>query len=124
MRFFSHVSFEVDSDRMLRLAYDVQLQLLATRRKVLLGNQNAMGRKSRLLACWLAQVDERLSTYNLCIDNDQLPPCACLKQLAERQYIIHHQVAAADSSRVRTYLGLNSLAQYGYKEYFSKVDNA
>ncbi len=28
MRFFSRVSSEVDSDRMLRLAYDVQLQLL------------------------------------------------------------------------------------------------
>jgi hypothetical protein len=25
---------------------------------------------------------------------------------------------------VRTYLGLNSSAQYGYKEYLSKVDNA
>ncbi len=58
MRFLSRVSFEVDSDRMLRLAYDVQLQLLAARRKVLLGNQSAMGRKSRLPACWLAQVDE------------------------------------------------------------------
>jgi len=79
MRFLSRVSFEVDSDRMLRLAYDVQLQLLATRRKVLLGNQNAMGRKSRLPACWLAQIDEQLSMYNLCIDSDQLPPCACLK---------------------------------------------
>jgi len=31
MRFFSRVSSEVDLDRMLRLAYDVQLQLLATR---------------------------------------------------------------------------------------------
>jgi len=70
MRFLSRVNSEVDSDRMLRLAYDVQLQLLATRRKVLLENQSAMGRKSRLLTCWLAQVDERLSTYNLCIDND------------------------------------------------------
>jgi len=69
-----------------------------------------MGKKSRLLACWLAQVDERLSTYNLCIDSDQLPPCARLKQLAERQYIVHHQVAAANSSRVRAYLGLNSSA--------------
>jgi hypothetical protein len=29
MRFLSCVSFEVDSDRMFRLAYDVQLQLLA-----------------------------------------------------------------------------------------------
>jgi len=83
-----------------------------------------MNRKSRLLACWLAQVNERLSTYNLCIDNDQLPPCARLKQLAERQYIIHHQVAAADSSQVRAYLGLNSSAQYGYKEYLSRVNNA
>jgi len=109
---------------MRRLAYDVQLQLLATMRKVLLGNQSAMGRKSRLPACWLAQVDERLSTYNLCIDNDQLPPCARLNQLAERQYIVHHQVATADSSRVKAYLGLNSSAQYGYKEYLSKVDNA
>jgi len=83
-----------------------------------------MGRKSRLPACWLAQVDERLSMYNLCIDSDQLPPCACLEQLAERQYIVHHQMAAADSSRVRAYLGLNSSAQYGYKKYLSKVDNA
>jgi hypothetical protein len=124
MRFLSHVSFEVDSDRMLRLASDVQLQLLAARRKVLLGNQSAVGRKSRLPTCWLAQVDERLSTYNLCIDCDQLPPCARLKQLAERQYIIHHQVAAANSSRVKAYLGLNSSAQYGYKEYLSRVDNA
>jgi len=124
MRFLSHVSFEVDSDRMLKLAYDVQLQLLAARQKILFGNQSAMGRKNRLLACWLAQVDEQLSTYNLCINNDQLPPCAHLKQLAERQYIIHHQVAAADSSQVRAYLGLNSSAQYGYKEYLSKVDNA
>jgi hypothetical protein len=31
MRFLSRVSYEVDSDRMLRLAYDVQLQLLAAR---------------------------------------------------------------------------------------------
>jgi len=77
-----------------------------------------------LPACWLAQVDEQLSTYNLCIDNDQLPPCAHLKQLAERQYIVHHQVAVANSNRVTTYLGLNNLAQYGYKEYLSKVDNA
>jgi hypothetical protein len=57
-------------------------------------------------------------------DCDQLPPCARLKQLAERQYIIHHQVAAADSNRMRAYLGLNSLAQYGYKDYLSRVDNA
>jgi hypothetical protein len=78
MRFFSRVSSKVDSDRMLRLAYDVQLQLLAARRKVLLGNQSAVGRKSRLPACWLAQVNERLSTYNLCIDYDQLSPCAPL----------------------------------------------
>ncbi len=83
-----------------------------------------MGRKSRLYACWLAQVNERLLTYNLCIDCDQLPPCARLKRLAKRQYIVHHQVVVADSSRVRTYLGLNSSAQYGYKEYLSKVDNA
>jgi hypothetical protein len=38
MRFLSRVSSEVDSDRMLRLAYDVHLQLLEARRKVLLGN--------------------------------------------------------------------------------------
>jgi hypothetical protein len=101
MRFLSRVSFEVDLDRMLRLVYDVQLQLLTARRKVLLENQSAVGRKNRLPTCWLAQVDERLSTYNLCIDSDQLPPCARLKQLAERQYIVHHQVATADSSRVR-----------------------
>ncbi len=81
-----------------------------------------MGRKSRLPACWLAQVDERLETYNLCIDSDHVPPCARLKQLAERQYIVHHQGAVVDSSRVRAYLGLNSSAQYGYKEYW--VDNA
>jgi hypothetical protein len=31
MHFLSRVSSEVDSDRMLRLAYDVQLQLLVTR---------------------------------------------------------------------------------------------
>jgi hypothetical protein len=122
MRFFSRVSSKVDSDRMLRLAYDVQL--LAARRKVLFGNQSVVGRKSRLPTCWLAQVNERLLTYNLCIDCDQLPPCARLKQLAERQYIVHHQVAAADSNKVRTYLGLNSSAQYGYKEYLSRVDNA
>jgi len=113
MRFLSRVSSEVDSDRMFRLAYDVQLQLLAIRRKVLFENQSDMGKKSRLPVCWLAQVDERLSTYNLCIDNDQLPPCARLKQLVERQYIVHHQMVAADSSRVRAYLGLNSSAQYG-----------
>jgi hypothetical protein len=77
-----------------------------------------------LRACWLTQVNERLLTYNLCIDCDQLPPCACLKQLAEKQYIVHHQVAAADSSRVRAYLGLNSSTQYGYKEYLSRVNNA
>ncbi len=58
MRFLSHVNSEVDSNRMLRLAYDVQLQLLAARRKVLLGNQSAVGRKSRLPACWPTQVDE------------------------------------------------------------------
>jgi hypothetical protein len=90
MRFLSRVNSEVDSDRMLRLAYDVQLQLLIARRKVLLGNQSAVGRKSRLPACWLAQVDERLSTYNLYIDCNQLPPCARLKQLVKRQYIVHH----------------------------------
>jgi hypothetical protein len=66
-----------------------------------------MGKKSRLPACWLAQVDERLSTYNLYIDSDQLPPCVRFKQLAERQYIVHHQMAA----------------QYGYKEYLFRVDN-
>jgi hypothetical protein len=115
MHFFSRISSEVDLDRMLKLTYDGQLQLLAARRKVLLGNQSAVGRKSRLPACWLAQVNERLSTYNLCINCDQLPPCVCLKQLAERQYIVHHQVAASNFSRVRAYLGLNSLAQYGYK---------
>jgi hypothetical protein len=54
MRFLSCVSSKVDSDHMLRLAYDVHLQLLAARRKVLLGNQSVVGRKSRLLACWLA----------------------------------------------------------------------
>ncbi len=90
----------------------------------MLRNQSVVGRKSRLPACWLAQVDERLSMYNSCIDSNQLPPCARLKQLAERQYIVHHQVAANDSNKVRAYLGLNNLAQYGYKEYFSKVDNA
>jgi hypothetical protein len=100
---------------MLSLAYDVQLQLLTARQKVLLKNQSAVGRKSRLFACWLAQVDQRLSTYNLCIDSNRLPPCARLKQLVERQYIVHHQVVAADSSRVRAYLGLNSSTQYGYK---------
>jgi hypothetical protein len=109
---------------MLKLAYHVQLQLLTARRKVLLRFQSAVGRKSRLPACWLAQIDEQLLTYNLCIDCNQLPPCARLKQLAERQYIVHHQVAAIDSSRVRAYLGLNSSAQYGYKEYLSKVNNA
>ncbi len=124
MRFLSRVNSKVDSYCMLRLVYDVQLQLLTAMRKVLLGNQSAVGRKSRLPACWLAQVDERLLTYNLCIDSDHLPPCARLKQLAERQYIVHHQVATADSNRVRAYLGLNSSAQYGYKEYLSRVDNA
>jgi hypothetical protein len=58
MRFFSHVSSEVYSNRMFRLVYDVQLQLLAARRKVLLGNQNVVGRKSRVPAYWLAQVNE------------------------------------------------------------------
>jgi hypothetical protein len=124
MGFLLGVDSEVDLDRMLRLTYDVQLQLLAARRKILLKNQSAVGRKSRLPACWLAQVDERLSTYNLCIDSDQLPPCVRLKQLAERQYIVHHQVVAANSSRVRAYLGLNNSAQYGCKEYLSRVDNA
>jgi len=124
MRFFSRVSYEVDSNRMLRLAYDVQLQLLAARRKVLLENHSVLGRKSRLPTCWLAQVEERLSTHNLCIDSDQLPPCARLKQLAEKQYIEHHHVAATDSSRVRAYLGLNSSTQYGYREYLSRVNNA
>ncbi len=33
-------------------------------------------------------------------------------------------MAAAESSRVRAYLGLNNSAQYGYKEYLSRVDNA
>jgi hypothetical protein len=58
MYFLSRVSSEVDLDRMLRLAYDVQLQLLAARRKVLFKTQSAVGRKSRLPTCWLAQVDE------------------------------------------------------------------
>ncbi len=58
MRFLSRVSYEVDLDRMLKLAYDVQLQLLVAGRKILLGNQSVVGRKSRLPACWLAQVDE------------------------------------------------------------------
>jgi hypothetical protein len=40
MHFLSHVNSEVDSNRMFRLAYDVQLQLLAARRKVLFGNQS------------------------------------------------------------------------------------
>ncbi len=83
-----------------------------------------MGGKSRLPACWLAQVNERLLTYNLCIECDQLPPCARLKQLAERQYIVHHQATVANSNRVRAYLGLNSSTQYGYKEYLSRVDIA
>ncbi len=47
-----------------------------------------------------------------------------LESRPERQYIVHDQVAAADSSRVGAYLGLNSSAQYGYKEYLSRVDNA
>jgi hypothetical protein len=38
MHFLSRVSSEVHSDRMLRLAYDVQLQLLAARQQVLFGN--------------------------------------------------------------------------------------
>jgi hypothetical protein len=38
MHFLSCVKSKVDSNRMLRLAYDVQLQLLAARQKVLLGN--------------------------------------------------------------------------------------
>ncbi len=46
MRFFSRVSSEVDLDRILMLAYDVQLQLLAARPQVLLGNQSVVGRKS------------------------------------------------------------------------------
>jgi hypothetical protein len=79
---------------------------------------------SLLPTCWLAQIDEQLSTYNLCINNDQLSPSVRFKQLAERQYIVLHQVATADSNRVRAYLGLNSSAQYGYKEYLSRVDNA
>ncbi len=33
-------------------------------------------------------------------------------------------MAASDSSRVRAYLGLNNSAQYGYKEYLSRVNNA
>ncbi len=51
MRFLSCVSSKVDSDRMLKLAYDVQLQLLAARRKVLFGNQSAVSRKSQLPTC-------------------------------------------------------------------------
>jgi hypothetical protein len=46
MHFLSRVNSEIDSDRMLRLIYDVQLQLLAVRRKVSLRNQSAMGRRS------------------------------------------------------------------------------
>ncbi len=38
MRFLSRVSSEVYSNHMFRLAYDVQLQLLIARRKVLLRN--------------------------------------------------------------------------------------
>jgi hypothetical protein len=38
MHFLSRVSSEVDLDRMLMLAYDVQLQLLVARRKVLFKN--------------------------------------------------------------------------------------
>jgi hypothetical protein len=38
MRFFSRVNSKVDSYCMLRLVYDVQLQLLTAMRKVLLGN--------------------------------------------------------------------------------------
>jgi hypothetical protein len=38
MRFLSRVNSEVYSNHMLRLAYDVQLQLLVARRKVLLEN--------------------------------------------------------------------------------------
>jgi hypothetical protein len=52
MRFLSRVSSKVDLDLM--LAYDVQLELFAVRRKVLLGNQSVVGRKNRLPACWLA----------------------------------------------------------------------
>jgi hypothetical protein len=37
MRFLSRVSSEVDSNRVLRVAYDVQLQLLAAKRKSYLG---------------------------------------------------------------------------------------
>jgi hypothetical protein len=51
MHFLSRVSSEVDSNRMLKLAYDVQLQLLAAKRKVLLGNQSDVSRNSRLPAC-------------------------------------------------------------------------
>jgi hypothetical protein len=51
MCFLSRVSSEVDSDCMLKLAYDVQLQLLAAKRKVLLENQSVVGRKYRLPAC-------------------------------------------------------------------------
>jgi hypothetical protein len=46
MRFLSRVSSEVDLDRMFMLVYDVQLQLLAARRKVLFGNQSVVGKKS------------------------------------------------------------------------------
>jgi hypothetical protein len=46
MRFFSRVNSEVDSNRMFRLAYDVQLKLLATRQQVLLENQSVVGRKN------------------------------------------------------------------------------
>ncbi len=33
-------------------------------------------------------------------------------------------MATIDFNRVRAYPGLNSLTQYGYKEYLSRVDNA
>jgi hypothetical protein len=51
MRFLSCVSSKVDSNYMLMLAYDIQLLLLAARRKVLFGNHSAVGRKSRLPTC-------------------------------------------------------------------------
>jgi len=43
MRFLSRVNSKVNSDRMPRLAYDVQLQLLTTRQNVLFENQSVMG---------------------------------------------------------------------------------
>jgi exonuclease III len=123
MRFFTRISSEVDSDRMLRLAYDAQLHLLAARRQVAISNQTDVGSKKNLPACWLAQVDEGLSMHNLRIDTDQLPASAQLRKLTEKQYLAQHDTAAAESSRVRAYLGFNPSAEYGYKAYLSRIDN-